>query len=934
MVPFLAEIAERIRSEHPADLDRVTVVFNNRRSGIFMRHKLLNEQTSPFFLPRIVGMDSLINEWAEMEIVPKELLLFELYDIYRYQCDEDIGYRSFEEFMSLGDMMLADFSELDLYCVDASGLFSNLHDLKAIGEWNIETGQLTAFQKRYLLFYKSLYQLYSSLRDRLLSRRMAYTGMAYRYVAEHIDEILPQSGNRFYYFVGFNALSTSEEMIIRKCVANGIGTLCTDGDPYYVEDERQEAGYFLRKHRLNFPGLGEFGDHFSSGKKSVNIVSCPENVLQCKYAGSVIQQIARNTQGKGLDDTAIVFGDETLLLPMLNALPDEVRTVNVTMGLPVTDTGVHALVLKLLSLYIRHRGEMFYHQDIVEVLSDGLMVKLLGLCGLHSKLNHLLYEEHVVYADFPTLSELCLGIRVDLKPVAFLFETATPSPSVFLSQLQQLMQMLFASENVTSNLKEKEAIAVVVEVVEQLLQIQEHYQYIETLGVLQKVYIRMARKRTIAFYGQPLGGLQLLGMLETRNLDFKNLIILSANEGTLPAARDFNSLIPYNLKVAFGLPTFHEKDAVYAYNFYRLLQRAEHIHILYCTESDMMGKGEPSRFIQQVKRELVPRYPDNITYTESAVSATNATLPVHEPLHAEKSNAVLERIMTLAQRGLSPSLLNKYRVCPLKFYYENILQVEEMEQLNADLEQNEVGSCIHAVLEHIYSLDEDRHVKAETLQQALNEVDTIIDQALSSQFHYGRIHSGKNHFLKSVACMQVTGFLKSEIEYLHSVGDIEILGLEQPLRYEIPVTVGEATSIVAIAGIADRIDRTCGMVRVIDYKSGKVEEQELHVADAEPDWSKVSDKWFQLMTYEWLYHHTCHGGQPHVSGIFPLRHLHSQLLTASWEGADVITSGHLATFEEMLKQIVSELLDPRVPFLPNYGCRLCQYCPFSEICKL
>lgn len=934
MVPFLAEIAERILSEHPDDMDRVRVVFNNRRSGIFMRHRLLNEQADPFFLPRIVGMDSLINEWADMEIVPKELLLFELYEIYRQQSDEDVGYRSFEEFMSLGDMMLADFSEVDLYCVDASGLFSNLHDLKAIGEWNIETGQLTAFQKRYLQFYKSLYRLYSSLRDSLSSRHMAYTGMAYRYVAEHLDEILPRFGNHFFYFVGFNALSTSEEMIIRKCVAAGIGALCTDGDPYYVEDERQEAGYFLRKHRHYFPSIGEYDDHFSLGHKFINIVSCPENVLQCKYAGSILQQIARSSQGEGLDDTAIVLGDETLLLPMLNALPDEVRTVNVTMGLPVTDTSVHALVLKLFSLYIRHRVELFYHQDILEVLSDGLMVKLLGLCGLHSTLNRLLYEEHVVYADFSTLSELLQGIQVDMKPVAFLFETANPTPSAFLSHLQQLMQMLYASEDVISNLKEREAIAVASEVVEQLQQIQERYRFIETLGVLQKVYLRVVRKRSIAFYGQPLGGLQLLGVLETRNLDFKNLVILSANEGTLPAARDFNSLIPYNLKVAFGLPTFHEKDAVYAYNFYRLLQRAENIHILYSTESDTMGKGESSRFIQQVKRELAPRYPANITFRESAVAASNEAPSESGFLHAEKSNAVLERIKVLTQRGLSPSLLNKYRVCPLKFYYENILQVEEMEQVNADLEQNEVGSCIHAVFEHIYSLDTDRHIKEETLQQALIEIDSIIDQALSSQFHHGRIHSGRNHFLKSVARMQVTGFLKSEIEYLHSVGDIEILGLEQPLRHEIPVSVGEATSVVAISGIADRIDLTGGVVRVIDYKSGKVEERELHVADAEPDWSKVSDKWFQLMTYEWLYYHTCQGGQPHVSGIFPLRHLHSQLLTASWEGSDVITPSHLAAFEEMLKQIVSELLDPRVPFLPNPGCRLCQYCPFSEICKL
>ena len=933
MDTFLAEIANKIRSAHPDDLDHVTVVFNNRRSGLFLRNQFLSDSAEPRFLPQIVGMDTLINEWSELEIITNELLTFELYDIYLQQNAEDIRYESFEEFMSLGDMMLADFNEIDLYCVDASRLFSNLHDLKSIGEWNIETGQLTPFQQRYLRFYKALYTFYTALHTKLQSQHRAYAGMAYRAVAENIQSIVPRLMSRYYYFVGFNALSTCEEIIIKECVSSGIGELCTDGDPYYFDDDQQEAGYFLRKHKEDFPGIGGYPSHFSTVPKHITLVSCPENILQCKYTGRIIRDIVHGTKDLDLSNTAIVLADESLLLPVLNSLPEEVRTVNVPMGLPVSDTAAHSLILKVISLHTRRHGNAFYHQDILDILSDQLLSKLLGTRNIHARVNQLLYDEHVIYSDVNTLSTLCHDKGIDLSPLSFLFVPLSNPADDLLALISQLIQHLHDAKVLDTIPKEREAMACIFDIVTYLQDIQSRYHFIQSLAVLQKIYIRLSRKRSVSFYGQPLKGLQLLGVLETRNLDFKNLIILSANEGTLPAARSFNSLIPYNLKVAFGLPTFHEEDAVYAYNFYRLLQRAENIHILYSTESDIMGKGEPSRFIQQIKRELAPLFPGTISLSEEVVAADNQPRPLSPDMAVDKSPETLSRIMQLAQRGLSPSLLNKYRNCPLGFYYEKILKVEEPEQVNADLEQNELGTCIHAVLENIYSRDADHFLKPETLQQALADIDALIDQSLASQFHHGRSLSGRNHFLKSVARTQISGFLKSEIAHLKTVGSIEILGLEQPLSHQLEVPVADATASVLISGIADRIDSTGGVVRVIDYKSGKVEEKDLRVAEAKPDWAKVSDKWFQLMAYEWLYHHTLRGNLPHVSGIFPLRYLRSQLLTASWCGSDLITPEHLATFQDMLTQIVAEMLNPQIPFLPIPEAKRCSHCPFVEICQ-
>ena len=333
MESFLSEIAQRLLNEYQDSLDKVTVVFNNRRSGLFLRQQFLKLSGEPLFLPRTIGMDILVSELGETEIISNELLLFELFDIHRNLLGENRKYDTFEEFITFGDTMLADFSEIDLYCVNAKQLFSNLHDIKSIGEWDIDSGKLTPFQEKYLLFYNTLYQYYNLLHQRLESQHKAYAGMAYRHVAENIEDILSKrNSNQQVCFVGFNALSTSETRIIQHYIKNGLGKLYTDGDAYYYENEQQEAGHFLRKHHLSFPNIGNYDDHFAIGKKNITIINCPENILQCKYTGKIIEKELQANPESKLNQTAIVLADESLLLPMLNSLPKEVKTANITMG--------------------------------------------------------------------------------------------------------------------------------------------------------------------------------------------------------------------------------------------------------------------------------------------------------------------------------------------------------------------------------------------------------------------------------------------------------------------------------------------------------------------------------------------------------------------------------------------------------------------------
>ena len=932
MDSFLATVARQLRADHPTDLDQVTVVFNNRRSGLFLRQRFSQLSEDPLFLPQIIGIDELVTWLGHQEIVPNEFLLFELFDIHQTIAGKERKFESFEEFISFGDMMLADFSEIDLYCVDARQLFENLHDEKALGEWNPEIGTLTPFQEKYLTFYKSLYHYYSQLHQRLDEQHKAYSGMAYRKVAENIASLADQIDCSHIYFVGFNVLSECEMRIIQHYVRQGRGTFLADGDDYYFSDPSQEAGTFLRRYRKIFPGIGNFPSHFSHGHKNITLVNCPENLLQCKYAGEILHRLSLQSEKGTLEQTALVLADESLLLPALNSLPAKVCHANVTMGFPFINTAVHALMLKLFSLHQQRKGKSFYHKDIQDLLTDYCLTPILHSENLYGKLLQKLADNHIIFADKESLTALCQSLDCSLEPLDFLFSEEPPDPDRLLDMSRQLILLIYGSKALEKNRKEKEALACLLQIIEHFQELQEKYRFVQSLPVLLKIYTRMARRRTVPFYGEPLQGLQILGVLETRNLDFKRVVLLSANEGTIPSSHSSNTLIPYSLKKAFNIPTYHEKDAVYAYNFYHLMQHADEMYILYHTESDGMGKGEPSRFVLQVRNELAKRYPDNIHLHEEVLSATNHTpQSLRADAHA-KDPATCSRLVEMARNGFSPSALNKYRGCPLKFYYENVLGIKESTEMHEDIDQSEMGTCIHAILSKIYSTDADHIIRKETLLHHLEHLNELTREVLAEQGFSDYRQEGRSHFLESVIKTQVSKFVQGEIRRLEQGASIKILGLERTLEHSLPMPESSLADKALVKGTADRIDISDGFVRVIDYKSGKVDERELKIGPGEPEPTKIPDKWFQVMTYSWLYHKTGENSHPLLPGIIPLQRLDSRLLNVTW-GNDIPSRQQMGDFESILQSVVADILDPSLDFVANHDSKLCAYCPFAETCQ-
>ena len=959
MESFLYSVAKTIAEQEKGNLDNTIIVFPNQRPIIFLKEELKKVLLPPMFMPKITNIDNFVGEISDLEIVDNTFLMFELFRIHR-----EIGnskYKEFEEFIPFADMLLTDFSEIDAYCVDANQLFANIHELKVIGEWDVSGEELTEFQKKYLDFYKSLHTYYTKLKNSLTGYKKAYPGMAYRKVAENIDRYTDQFANKKIYFVGFNALNHCEERIIKPLVNSGIAQIITDGDDYYFKDKNQEAGKFLRK--LHSDGFiknhDEYGTWFGKENKNITVISCPENILQAKKAGEILNKLEEKKKKKkekeepNLNDTAFVLADESLLIPVLNSLPENLYDnndngnkqkenekkkgkVNVTMGFPYSYSMVHNFAVDLFNLHINKRNNAFYYKDIINVLSNPLVQNIAQAPNLKTIIHNEVYKQKDLYISTESISNI---INTTIEKIDFLFSTDASTPEGFLNLCKEnLIPKLL---NPATKLPEKEqvALSVFAKIINHFIDLSNKYntkdnKFVNVLNTLYKIYSKISRYHRIPFKGEPLENLQILGMLETRSLDFKNIFILSANENRLPQGKSIKSMIPINLKRHFGMRTYQENDSIFAYYFYRLLQRSTNIYILYNSDSQGDGKGDPSRFITQIKEEVVPKY-SNITFEEEVLSVRSTnTQSVFADV--QKTDEVMKRLIEVVSiaPGLSPSSINNYIKCPLKYYYENVLGIRETEKPSEDIDSSELGNIIHNVLENIFKkyVNQNTFVSKEYLESCLQNIDKQIDTLEEIKLE----NQGKGFLFREIAKKQITNFINKQIKDIEGGDLIIIKSLEEEDKFKQTITINNIP--VLIKGKIDRIDEVNGTCRIIDYKSGAVNDDDLKGTTTEDDITKLKDKWLQLMVYAWLYSKKQNNCKSFEAGIYPLRNFSADLMKIKFvEGKNnynnEITPQKIEEFETILTTLIEEILNPEIPFAKREG-YACQYCQFRLKCNL
>jgi len=889
-----------------------------------------------------------------MELAEPLDLLERLYSTY--STVEGLKAKPFSDFLSWGTMLLADFDEIDQHLGNGNSVFNYLDEIKAINHWNTDGSPLTPLEKEYLRFFNSLSFIYSAFRDQLITDKKAYFGLAFNQLLNKLDEDPFVETDRII-FAGFNALTPAEEKLITYLITSGKGETIWDADAYYLDDKQQEAGLFLRKY-FSDPGFGTPGwidQHYKTGQKKIAIFGVPGNVGQCKLAGQLLDEL---TARENPSDIALVLVNEGLMLPALNSVPAGIRNINITMGFPVKLTPVYSLFETCFTLFINARkygnrqgleeGDSnpvlrFHLGDIAKFTGHPYVAPFLVRAAEKEK------KRKKVVKTFRNSAEFKNYLTVILPDFEPLFRSILESGQItvadfihFSISLLEFFRKRFqpsGSGEQSPNTLDLEYLYQFALIFSGIQKVITRSEWIKEIEVLYEVFKAQTASCRIPFYGEPLNGLQMMGMLETRTLDFKTVILLSANEGQLPKSKHHGTFLPDEVRKEFGLHRYRERNAVFAYHFYRLMQRAETVYLLYSTEGNETGEGEKSRFISQVVHEL-PSYNPGISVKEKILSLP--PYPWRETmLSIEKDQLILQRLRSMAEYGFSPTSLSSFLACSLQFCYRYVLGFEEKAQIEESVDASVLGDVVHTVLHEAYrDLGKNRVVPADP-EIILPEAVGNVNRVFSREYSGADMESGRNLLILKVAEGMVKRFLAAEKRFLDGLPEgkqyLDILHLEHELKSSLTVTDATTGELIPILlrGRADRIDRVGEQVRIIDYKTGKVEDKDVKLEDVGMLRShKNPSKLFQLLAYAWLYHKRNPDSRNELaSGIISLR-LPSRYLIPAVVGNSVsLDDACLQGFEEVLKDILADLFNASLPFIQTNDQEICSFCEFRLLCN-
>ena len=615
MVSFIKTVLIDLKKKG-LNLEDLLFILPSKRAGVFLKHQLATLLEQPIFSPQIFSIEEFVEELSGIQSVPNTELLFRLYETYK-NLTKSSDQESFDSFSRWAQILLQDFNEIDRYLIPQEQIFDYLNAIKELNHWSLEAEQ-TDLIKNHLKFWKRLKEYYLVFTENLLQSKQGYQGLIYREASENLEIYIENNSDKKHVFLGFNALNESESHIIQGLLQNDIANIYWDIDETFIEDTIHDAGLFTRAHKKNWNYFKKqpfnWVTSYYTEQKSIQITGIPKLIGQAKYIGQLLEDINQNN--KNLSSVAVVLGEENLLMPVLNSIPRAITKLNVTMGLSLSYVPL-ASFFEHLFLIHKNNTTCFYYKDIISVLTHPSLYPLFEIksSNTSSTLVEYIQKNNLVYI---TAEELRKHTTSHTELIDLLFkpwENKSETALINCSNLIFKMKTNFEN-NKQSNRLELEYLYRFNTLFNQLSELNSSYQHIDSITTLHSIYKELLSLETLDFKGEPLEGLQIMGMLESRVLDFETVIISSVNEGILPSGKTNNSFIPFDVKVENNLPTYKEKDAVYTYHFYRLLQRAKNVYILYNTEIDAVKGGEKSRFITQLEIEGIHKVKHTIVSPE------------------------------------------------------------------------------------------------------------------------------------------------------------------------------------------------------------------------------------------------------------------------------------------------------------------------------
>lgn len=963
MIPFLQNVAQAYFKSHGRQVSNFTFIFPSRRAGIFFQKYLAEVAREPIFSPEILTISDLFTRLSSYKQADRIEMLFNLYDIYTKVSG---SVESFDDFLFWGEMILNDFDDVDKYMGDARQLFRNIYDLREIddGFSYFTEDQIAAIRrfwtnfmplgesqrkKDFLEMWEVLYELYSSLREYLMQKGLAYEGMIFREIAEKArakEEInLPFEK---LIFVGLNAHSKSEEVFLKYLQQKGLADFYWDYSSPLVRDPYNKASAFIDKNKMLFPSqLTLDAEEQTLDKPIIEAIGIPSAIGQAKYTYDILQTLIKQGILKSEKDnlqTAIVLPEENLLLPTLYSIPEQISRINVTMGYNLSNSSISGLMEHIFNIQRNRRiskGKTgFYFRFVLPILNHKYLV---GIAGEEArKLRTDIIKNNKIIVSYDDLKTHPI-FELIFKPIENWKDIANYLKDI-LGRLQA--SMLNSDSEKDNEDRDTRSIDLerefVIEYYKTINKMEEALKNVQA-QMSPDTYFRLLKKLitgiSVPFTGEPLAGLQIMGMLETRALDFDNLIILSMNEGIFPQRRAANSFIPYNLRKGFGLPTYEHQDAIFSYHFYRLINRAKRIYLLYDTRTEGLNTGEVSRYFNQLKY----LYSNQFEIIEK-LAVYEVSSPENKPISIQKDEHVLSQLESFlkGERSLSASAINVYIDCPLQFYFSVVEGMQEEDEIAETIEASTFGSIFHSVMEWLYEPFEGKMVTADLLHK-IRKDNKLLTYTIEKSFAKNYFKTDENKPQKLTGQNFLTGevikrYVKKLISTDAKLTPFIYLQSEKRITHNYSLPSGKT---VSLKGFIDRMDEVHQRTRIIDYKTGK---GILYYKSMEQLFDKeIKDRpkaIMQVFMYAYLYFLN-NPDKIVEPGVYFLRNMFNDKFDSgvfckpspqeSYKVDDF--SAYVNDFKEKFDSCLEEIFDKDIPFTQTPTGKACEWCIFSNICK-
>lgn len=940
---FTDKIAQYIK-ENELDTRHLTIVLPSERAKKYLAASLFATYDKVIYAPQMVTIDQLVKRLSPYPVVDKTRLVVLLYEQHQIlQREQNKAAISFDEYLEWAPILLSDFDELDRYLLDVDQIFKDLRNIKDLEYWHLDEADMTPARKRFLEFWDELPKLYHKLQSKLKEIQKMNAGSAYKHLAKNIDLLFSDQPKQHYIFAGFNAMSKSEMDILRQTFRLGRGHIIIDADKFYLDNPSHEAGMFLRQLQayLDVKELPFVANNLSSKELAIKVVECPQATGQVKVASNELEKIPVEE----LKDTMVLLADESLIIPFLKNIPKHVQKTNITLGMPLKSSAVKNWVDILFQIQEnlqRFKTAAIYHADLKRLFAHPFILSISSPADLD--------DMQRIEADMVRKNRLFIDIR-KLKfseHLSAIFQMCANSWQNDWAAAMKKIRSL--NKEVFKHLGEKAMFekALVYHFDQAIIDfeniVNEHWPEMR-MRSFKSIFTQHWSNKSIAYHGNPVDGLQVMGLLETRLLDFKRIICLGLNEGSMPPTNPIQSMLPMDLRRYAGLPTPREKQGLFAHHFYRLLHHCEELIVTYSGAKDGSGSAERSRYLMQMELEL-SRINPNVDYRFEfyAVPIENSIRSDKQAI--QKDESVIQRLDEFFARSTSISKLNNFNNCPLDFYYKHILDFGEELAVEEEMEASTLGTIVHAVLEDFYRPfaryttemelnPKHRLLTTEDIKLMELQCEAKVQEEFLKQFNGdgSAFSTGRNQLNYRMAKSMVENYLAQQRKSIKDGNQISIIALEQNFKIPMVIQGAERSYKILLNGTIDRVETFNNKIRVVDFKTGNTKEADMVIKKEDPkvEGSLIkhlikSKHGLQLITYAYMYKHQF-GVWPEEAGILSLVKPHKGVMLLNCEGN---TLGDLAEmFEKVVGTILDQIYDTETPFVHTSDYMtgaFCEYC--------